>query len=217
VAFDPRPYTIVKSIAQRGLLKWWSDPQRKGRLPTRADCQAEQLHALWPDIALYEVRRENDQLRYKCLSHGARLRPIDGADLSGLYLDEFFPDSIKQTALAAYDATVTMACPIYTQRDAVDSEQVPVTFERIRVPLSEDGACVDHLLTTSRSSARTAGIGARTCCAQVFGCANTRCRRRSRWRRSGFLPARRSSTRKGASAKITLGLSCSRRLSDVYS
>jgi hypothetical protein len=147
VVFDPRPYTIVKSIAQRGLLKWWSDPQRKGRLPTRADCQAEQLHALWPDIALYEVRRENDQLRYKCLSHGARLRPIDGADLSGLYLDEFFPDSIKQTALAAYDATVTMACPIYTLRDAVDSEQVPVTFERVRVPLSEDGACVDHLLT----------------------------------------------------------------------
>jgi hypothetical protein len=147
VAFDPRPYTIVKSIAQRGILKWWSDPQRKGRLPALLDCQAEQIHALWPDIALYEVQRENDRLRYKCLSHGARLRSIDGADLSGLYLDEFFPDTIKQTALAAYDATVSMACPIYTLRHAVDSDQVPVIFERIRVPLSEGGSCVDHLLT----------------------------------------------------------------------
>jgi hypothetical protein len=147
VAFDPRPYTIVKSIAQRGILKWWSDPQRRGRLPARLDCQAEQLHALWPDIALYEVRRENDRLRYKCLNHGARLRPIDGADLSGLYLDEFFPDTIKQSALAAYDATVTMACPIYTARNAVDSDQIPVTFERIRVPLREDGKVIDHLLT----------------------------------------------------------------------
>jgi hypothetical protein len=147
VAFDPRPYTIIKSIAQRGILKWWSDPWRKGQLPARVDCQAEQIHALWPDIALYEVQGENDRLRYKCLSHGAHLRPIDGADLSGLYLDEFFPDTIKRSALAAYDATVTMACPIYTLRNAVDPDQVPVIFERIRVPLSEGGDRVDHLLT----------------------------------------------------------------------
>jgi len=147
VAFDPKPYTIVKSIAQRGILKWWSDPQRQGRFPTLADCQAEQIHPLWPDMALYEVQRENDRVRYKCLSHGARLRPIDGADLCGLYLDEFFPDAIKQPALAAYDATVEMACPIYTQRNAVDSDRVPVIFERLRVPLSEGGTCVDHLLT----------------------------------------------------------------------
>jgi hypothetical protein len=147
VAFDPRPYTIIKSIAQRGILKWWSDPWRKGQLPARADRQAEQIHALWPDIALYEVQGENDRLRYKCLSHGAHLRPIDGADLSGLYLDEFFPDTIKRSALAAYDATVTMACPIYTLRNAVDPDQVPVIFERIRVPLSEGGDRVDHLLT----------------------------------------------------------------------
>jgi hypothetical protein len=147
VRFDLKPYTIVKSVAQRGILKWWSDPQRKGRLPARVDCEAEQLAALWPDMALYEVQHEGERLRYKCLSHGARLRPIDGADLSGLYLDEFFPDAIKASALAAYDATVTMACPIYTQRNAIDSDQVPVIFERIRVPLSDDGTRIDRLLT----------------------------------------------------------------------
>jgi PAS domain len=145
VTFDLRPYTIVKSVAQRGLLKWWSDPARK-RLPSRADCQAEALQPLWPDMALYEVRHENGGLRYKCLSHGARLRPVDGADLTGRYLDEFFPEPIKQAALAAYDATVAMACPIYTVRNAIDADQVPVTFERIRLPLG-DGERIDHLLT----------------------------------------------------------------------
>src|SRR6185295_16945278 len=54
---------------------------------------------------------------------------------------------IKQGALAAYDATVAMACPIYTARNAVDANQVPVTFERIRLPLSDDGERVDHLVT----------------------------------------------------------------------
>ena len=40
-----------------------------------------------------------------------------------------------------------MACPIYTLRNAIDAHQVPVTFERIRLPLSQDGARIDHLLT----------------------------------------------------------------------
>jgi hypothetical protein len=146
VNFDLRPFTIVKSVAQRGLLKWWSDPRRKGRLPTPADCEVEELARLQPDMALYQVQHEGG-LRYRCLSHGANLRPIDGADLTGLYLDEFFPAPIKDRALAAYNATITMACPIYTMRHAIDAHQVPVTFERIRLPLSEHGEGIDHLLT----------------------------------------------------------------------
>jgi hypothetical protein len=146
VNFDLRPFTIVKSVAQRGMLKWWSDPRRKGRLPKLADCEAEELARLKPDMALYQVEHEGG-LRYRCLNHGANLRPIDGADLTGLYLDEFFPAAIKDAALAAYDATVTMACPIYTARNAIDAHQVPVTFERIRLPLSERGDVIDHLLT----------------------------------------------------------------------
>jgi hypothetical protein len=146
VKFDPRPYTVVKSIAQRGLLKWWSRPQRRGRLPSRADADGEELVRLTQDLALYQVRHEEGRLRYKCLRHGSGLRPIDGGDLTGRYLDEFFPEPLRTSALAAYDATVTMGCPIYTLRKAVDAHQVPVTFERIRLPLSE-GDRIDHLLT----------------------------------------------------------------------
>jgi hypothetical protein len=147
VRFDPRPYTIVKSIAQRGLLNWWGRSGRTGRLPSRAEAAGEELARVFGDLALYEVQRENDRLRYKCLHHGAGLRAMDGADLTGRYLDDFFPEPIREGALAAYDATVMMACPIYTLRNAVDAEQVPVTFERIRLPLSDDGAEVHHLLT----------------------------------------------------------------------
>lgn len=147
MTFDLQPYTIVKSVAQRGILKWWSDPQRKGRLPARGDCDAEQLAALWPDMALYRIENDNDRLRYKCLSHGAQLHPFDGADLTGRYFDEFFPAAIRNSALAAHDATVTMVCPIYTQRNAIDADKVPVVFERIRVPLSDSGERIDHLLS----------------------------------------------------------------------
>ena len=145
--FDPKPFTIVKSVAQRGLLKWWNDPRRSGRLPSRADCEVEELARLKQDVALYQVEHAQGRLRYKCLSHGVNLRPIDGADLTGRYLDEFFPEPIKHGALAAYDATVTTRCPIYTLRNAVDAQHVPVTFERIRLPLSERGDAIDHLLT----------------------------------------------------------------------
>jgi hypothetical protein len=147
VDFELRPFTIVKSVAQRGLMKWWSEQRRNGLLPSRGDCDSEELSRLRADMALYEVQRGTAGARYKCLSHGVNLRPIDGADLTGVYLDEFFPAQIKQGALAAYDATVAMACPIYTARNAVDANQVPVTFERIRLPLSDDGERVDHLIT----------------------------------------------------------------------
>ena len=145
--FDPKPFTIVKSVAQRGLLKWWNDPRRGGKLPSRADCEAEELDRLKADMALYRVERAGERLRYKCLSHGANLRPIDGQDLTGLYQDTFLPEVVRERALSAYDATVTMGCPIYTLRNAVDAQAVPVTFERLRVPLSDNGRDVDHLLT----------------------------------------------------------------------
>lgn len=145
--FDPRPFTIVKSVAQRGLLKWWSDPRRRSKLPSRADCDTDELERLWQDMALYRVERTAGRLRYCCERHGANLRPIDGGDLTGRYLDEFFPEPIREGALAAYDATVTMACPIYTQRNAIDSAQVPVTFERLRLPLGAGEDRIDHLLT----------------------------------------------------------------------
>jgi len=146
VIFDPKPFTIVKSVAQRGLLKWWSYPRRKGKLPSLADCDDEELARLKADIALYQVER-GERVRFKCLSHGVNLRPIDGRDLTGLYQDAFLPDEVKDRALAAYHATVEMGCPIYTMRNAADAQGVPVTFERLRVPLSQNGTDIDHLLT----------------------------------------------------------------------
>jgi hypothetical protein len=147
VKFDPRPYTVVKSVAQRGLLRWWSRPGWPNELPSGADADSEELSRLVQDVALYEVQHEGGQRRFKCLRHGSGLRAIDGGDLTGRYLDEFFPEPLRTSALTAYDATVTMECPIYTLRNAVDAKGVPVTFERIRLPLTNDGGRIDHLLT----------------------------------------------------------------------
>ena len=69
--------------------------ERKGRFPSRADAEGEELARLAHDLALYEVLHEGGRLRYKCLRHGKGLRPIDGGDLTGLYLDEFFPEPIR--------------------------------------------------------------------------------------------------------------------------
>lgn len=67
------------------------------------------------------MQRQDGGLRYRCLRHGEGLRAIDGADPTGRCLDAFFPEPIRQGALAAYDAAVTMACPIYTLRNAIDA------------------------------------------------------------------------------------------------
>ena len=83
VKFDPRPVHVVKSIAQRGLLKWWSRPAAHGPLPSRADAEDEELARLAHDLALYQVQHDEGRPRYKCLRHGAGLRPIDGGDLTG--------------------------------------------------------------------------------------------------------------------------------------
>ena len=145
--FEPKPHTIVHSIVQRSLLKWWED-QRAGRIaPARSEIDPHQLARYWNDVAMYEVVRLGRQARYRFRFHGNGISLADGADFRGRFLDEALPEAMQRSILAAYNAILSLKCPIYTVRPAVDANGVALRFERLLLPFSARGDTVDDVLT----------------------------------------------------------------------
>jgi len=57
-----------KSVAHRGLMKWWSVQRRKGCCLRARMCESENCRGWRADMALYEVEPQHGGQRYKCLS-----------------------------------------------------------------------------------------------------------------------------------------------------
>lgn len=145
--FEPKPHTVVHSIVQRSLLKWWDD-RRGGRIaPARSEIDPHRLARYWDDIAMYEVVRLSGRTRYRFRVHGRGISVAEGADYQGRYLDEALPADMQGSILAAYDAILALKCAIYTVRPAVDANGVAVRFERLLLPFSADGAAIGDILT----------------------------------------------------------------------
>jgi hypothetical protein len=145
--FEPKPHTVVHSIVQRSLLKWWDD-QRRGRIaPARGEIDPHRLAPYWDDIAMYEVVRLSDRTRYRFRVHGKGISLADGADYQGRYLDEALPADMQGSILAAYDAILALHCALYTVRPAVDANGIAVRFERLLLPFSQDGKAISDILT----------------------------------------------------------------------
>ena len=145
--FEPKPRTIVHSIVQRSLLKWWEDQRAERIAPARAEIDAYQLARYRDDVAMYEVVRLAGQTRFRFRFHGRGISLADGADYSGRFLDQALPEEMQRSILAAYHAVLTLRCPIYTVRPTVDANGVPVKFERLLLPFSARGETVDDILT----------------------------------------------------------------------
>jgi len=145
--FQPKPHTIVHSIAQRALLKWWQD-QRAGRVaPRRSEIDPHRLARHWNDIAVYEVVRQGRRPRYRFRCHGQGISLADGADYCGRYLDQALPPAMWARIGAAYDAILELKCPLYTVRPALDAKGTQVRFERLMLPFSSDGEQIGDVLT----------------------------------------------------------------------
>ena len=145
--FEPHPNTVIQSIVQRSLLKWWNDQRARRMAPARSEIDPYKVVRCWNDVAMYEVVRGKEGSRYRFRWHGEGISLADGADYRGRYLDEALPEAMRPSILAAYDAILRLKCPLYTVRPAVDANGIALRFERLLLPFSSDGRQVDDVLT----------------------------------------------------------------------
>jgi hypothetical protein len=129
---------------------WLSKHGPQGQLPSRAQIDPSEIPNLLTGIALYDVERVNTTLgyRFKYRLLGTRHSAANQGDFSGRYVEEVhYPDEAVPI-IGAYCLIVERKLPHYWRRERVSrrdpSQNVP--YERIVVPLANDGVTVNMLL-----------------------------------------------------------------------
>lgn len=140
---------VVRAINQRWLLKFWQRHLGHQRVPRWQAVEAEDLSRLSDNLSFIDITGSGDDARFSIRAHGKMIATAyDSADCRGKHLNEMMPVNCRALALAAYRQTVENGCPVYTIQDVTDRNGRPVYFERLLLPFSRDGECVDRILAS---------------------------------------------------------------------
>lgn len=129
---------------------WLSKHGPQGQLPSRAQIDPSEIPTLLTGIALYDVERVNTSLgyRFKYRLLGTRHSVVNQMDLAGRYVEDVhYPDDAVPI-IGAFSLVVERKLPHYWRRERVSRRDpsVRTPYERIIVPLANDGVNVNMLL-----------------------------------------------------------------------
>jgi hypothetical protein len=130
----------------RNLHDYWRAKKGERIAPPRSAIRPEDIPALLSHIALFDVIGDPPRLRYRVFGTG--LVKAYGQDLTGKFVDEvdLGRDSVKD--MLACTVMVVRECRIHISRSRFTKEgdKRRIEYERILLPLSEDGKTVNMIL-----------------------------------------------------------------------
>lgn len=130
----------------RQIVDYWVSIHPETGLPGRQHFDPLEVPRLLPNIRLLDVA--GDPPRFKIRLMGTRLREFFGAEQTGSWLDELFPNldgSITHTELVR---TIETREPRWRRgKPALDIEKDFLDMERVYLPFAHDGRTVDMILT----------------------------------------------------------------------
>jgi hypothetical protein len=127
----------------RLLSEHWASLKRRRLLPSWSDVDMAQLGFCGGNLAVAAIEAEPFRVRYDFV--GEELVQHYGDDLTGRYVDQLNPASLRSEALAAYRRVVATAEPIFT-RQLFDSLSKRFGYYRLMLPFAEGDESVDHVL-----------------------------------------------------------------------
>jgi hypothetical protein len=125
-------------------LYWRSKLRSDGGLPAHADIEPAEMPAFLPYLFLVDV--EPAPLRYLYRLVGVTIVEWAGNDITGLYLDQAYPDAAGRGIEAEYRAVVESGLPRYQEFKSIWPNREHRFYGRIVLPLARDGVHVDVLL-----------------------------------------------------------------------
>ena len=126
----------------------WRSLCRTAHLPARADFTFARLKPFLRDVSILDIVREGQRLRYLHRFVGSAVVQRMG-ELTGKFLDDFLPPPIYRRTAAYFDAVVAFRCPLRVVTDFTLERIRHVRAEGLVLPLAEDGAAPDMLLSVS--------------------------------------------------------------------
>ena len=144
---DPEPLLLAPSL--QPLLAYWTSRCTDGRLPARADIDPLDIPRLLPFLYLVDVERQTGgaapyRFRYRLVGTGIVER--NGGDPTGQYLDAFENRPFHETIVADYTRCAAERRPVAAARRFMDMTGRHWPYQRLVLPLSENGLDVNMLL-----------------------------------------------------------------------
>jgi hypothetical protein len=130
----------------RDLHAYWLSKKGTRKAPARSAIDPDEMVKLLPSIAMLDVVGDPPRFRFRLF--GTRLATAYGQDLTGKFVDEIDVGGRIPPELLARAAKVVRQCCIDVGRSQYTkkSDQRRVEYERILLPLSEDGETVNMIL-----------------------------------------------------------------------
>ncbi|HVJ43186.1 MAG TPA: PAS domain-containing protein [Dongiaceae bacterium] len=127
-----------------GLYRYWRSKCGDRRAPSRADILPEEIRSILPHILLLDIVGDVPRLKYRLA--GTEFAHIYGAEVTGKFLDEIDFDGMRDLIIADYFKVVKECQPSWTRWSFAKDDGRWLEYERVTLPLSQDGEQVDMLL-----------------------------------------------------------------------
>jgi len=149
---DPEPLLLAPSL--QPLLAYWKSRSPEGRMPARADIDPLDIPRLLPFLYLVDVEylaaphlgATGTQHRFRYRLVGTGIVERNGGDPTGRYLDDFENRPFHETIVADYARCAAEKRPVAASRRFMDASGRHWPYQRLVLPLSEDGDKVNMLL-----------------------------------------------------------------------
>jgi len=129
---------------QRELFDYWHRSADGRRMPARSDLDPLKVPKLLPSIGLIDVREGLDKASFRLA--GTRLHDIYGQEITGKRAGEVFSGEAAEYWRRVHGRVVTKGLPLHGVVRGPAKGRDHVVLFWLRLPLSEDGGCVDRIL-----------------------------------------------------------------------
>lgn len=126
------------------LYRYWRSKCGERLAPARVDIRPEEILPILPNILLLDIVGDVPRLKYRLV--GTEFVHIYGAEITGKFVDEIDFDGMQKMIIADYVKVVKECRPSWTSWDFAKDDGRWLAYERLTLPLSQDGQSVNMLL-----------------------------------------------------------------------
>lgn len=118
----------------------------RGALPAYRYFDELELRPWADNLVLYRAEKLEDQYVYRFEKVGKGVAAIDGGDFTGKLMHQALPPTQLWAIIGHYDAAVRTRGPVEFHDTIPSPDGGSVKWDKLVLPLSDDGTEVDHLL-----------------------------------------------------------------------
>jgi hypothetical protein len=126
------------------LYSYWDRKRGGAPAPARADIDPVEVPRLLGNILICEVQDAPRDFIFRLF--GTALVEAVGRDLTGERFSTLFPKSVAPDIVREYKAVAENFVPVISRKDAHWANKSHIRYERLLLPLSDDGKNVNRIL-----------------------------------------------------------------------